>query len=306
MVAGDDKFDWKRWKQGVLNAFSWPSARQYARNGAVLGVAFVALYLLGGYLPEGFDWVEFFSKGHYPSFWMPWTKHIVALLDYPSIFAITVMALALRAYRYRPSPLALLLCFLSLPTLWMFFLGNLDGLVSLGLITLPLGAPLVLVKPQVAGYALLARKSSLMAGGVWLLISFAIWGFWPVNMLEVFTPEWNQEWVQDITLFPWGLLVALPLMWFSRGDEDLLMAAGSFASPHLFPYHFMVLMPALARMRRPWMVTTWAVSFLPLLANWLGPWAWHFGNLMGVCFWVGVYTNRKSPNLAAPSEEAGA
>lgn len=76
---------------------------------------------------------------------------------------------------------------------------------------------------------------------------------------------------QDISLFPWGVLIAAPLMWFSRGDEDLLMAAGSFATPHLFPCHFIVLMPSLARMSRPWMLGTWLLCWTPLLANWLGP-----------------------------------
>jgi hypothetical protein len=129
----------------------------------------------------------------------------------------------------------------------------------------------------------------------WLLISFLIWGFWPLTWLPLLTNQWSVEWPQDIALFPWGLLIALPLMWFSRGDEDLLMAAGSFATPHLFPYHFIVLMPALARMRIPMMLLTWFISWTPLLSNWLGPWAWHFGNLMSVCFWAGIYFNRKDP-----------
>ena len=105
----------------------------------------------------------------------------------------------------------------------------------------------------------------------------------------VMTPAWKAEWTQDITLFPWGLLPGLVLLWFSRGDEDLLMAAGSLMTPHLFPYHFIVLMPALARMTWPWMLLTFFVSWTPLLANWFGPQAWRFGNLMSLCFWFGIY-----------------
>lgn len=283
----------------MKNRISMDFIRQYYRSGIALIVAFFFLYFAGHFLPDGFDWKYFFSKGAYPSFWMPWTKYIVAWLNYPLIFAITILALAVRSYRYKPSGLAILLGLLSLPTLWMFYLGNLDGLVSLGLLILPFGAPLVLIKPQVAGYALLAKKSSVVAGIVWVLISLVIWGFWPANLFAVQDPNWRNVWVQDITLFPWGILIALPLMWFSRGDEDLLMAAGSFASPHLFPYHFIVLMPALARMKWYWMVITWVVSFTPLLSNWLGPWAWHFGNLIGICFWLGIYLNKeKAPQTA--------
>ena len=149
------------------------------------------------------------------------------------------------------------------------------------------------MKPQIASFALLAKKSSLIASIVWILFSFLIWGFWPLNWLTVFSQGWKAEWVQDITLFPWGLLIALPLLWFSRKDEDLLMAAGSFATPHLFPYHFILLMPALGRMKRLWMVPCWLLSWSPLLANWWGPNAWHMGNLFALCMWCGIYFSRK-------------
>jgi hypothetical protein len=183
---------------------------------------------------------------------------------------------------------------LSLPTAWEIILGNVDGLVLLGLLMLPWGAPLALFKPQIAAFALLARKSSLVAGGITIAISLLIWGLWPLTLLHVGTPAWRADWPQDITLYPWGLILAIPLMWLSRGDEDLLMAAGSLGTPHLFPYHFIVLMPAMGRMRWYWAALTWVVSWLPLTANWLGPVGWHFGNLLSLCFWFGIYTNRKA------------
>jgi hypothetical protein len=72
-----------------------------------------------------------------------------------------------------------------------------------------------------------------------------------------------------------------------------MMAAGTFATPHLFPYHFIMLMPSLARMKWPWLIATWIISWTPLLANWLGDIGWHFGNLMSVFFWLGIYLSRK-------------
>jgi hypothetical protein len=279
-----------------------------ARSGVKYLILFAGLYVLGMFMPKGFDWVTFFSKGRFPAFWMPWTKPLVAWLNYPTLIALTLLGMGVRAYRYRPSPLALALGLLSLPTLWMFHLGNVDGLAIFGLLILPWGAPLVLLKPQVAGFALLAKRSSLIATVVWLLISFAIWGLWPLTWRELVVAGGKADWPNDISLFPWGLLVALPLMWFSWGDEDLLMAAGSFATPHLFPYHFIALMPALARMRIPWMLLTWLISFTPFLSNWLGPWAWHFGNLMSVLFWLGIYLNlspeqRRKRNLSLSWKE---
>lgn len=267
-------------------------SKEYVLSGFLLIVIFSILYKIGQFLPVGFDWQNFFSKAEYPPIWMPWTKPIVNLLDLPAIFALTVMAIGLRVYLYKSTSLAIVLALISFPTLWVMFLGNLDGLALVGLLTLPLGVPLVLIKPQIAAFALLANNRNFITATVWILISFLIWGFWPFDLLTIFTTDWRMEWTHDITLFPWGLLIAIPLIWFSRGDEDLLMAAGSLGTPHLFVYHFTVLMPALARMQLPWMLITWLISWTPLLSNWFGDWAWHFGNLIGICFWLGIYLNR--------------
>ncbi|MCC6148134.1 MAG: hypothetical protein IT308_11270 [Anaerolineaceae bacterium] len=248
------------------------------------------LFIVGYFLPIGFDWERQYSKGIYPGFWMPWTKPLVSLLNQPAVFAITVLAIGVRAYRYRPALAPIALALVSLPVLWVLHLGTLDGLSILGMLLLPLGAPLVLIKPQVASFALLASRRSLAVAVSWILFSFLIWGFWPLGFLEIFSPDWWVEWQQDIALFPYGLALALPLLWFSRGDQDLLMAAGSLATPHLFPYHFIVLMPALARMRWYWMVAAWVVTWTPIFAaNWWGPLFWHVGNLASVVFWLGIY-----------------
>ena len=277
-------------------------ARSLLRQAALLAVLYLALYAIGTRLPPGFDWNILLNQG-VPSIWMPWTEPILDVLSLPSLFALTLIGVAVRTRRCGPSPIALALALVSLPTLWVLFLGNLDGLAVLGLVLLPWAAPLVLLKPQMASFALLARRNRMVAAAAWLALSLLIWGPWPLQWSKMMEPGWRAEWVQDISLFPWGLVVALPLLWFSRGDEDLLMAAGSLGTPHLFPYHFIVLMPALARMKPGWMVATWLISWTPLLANWLGPAAWHFGNLLSVFFWVGVYRTRprrpESPELAS-------
>jgi hypothetical protein len=267
---------------------------QVIKQSLLLAGLFGLLYLIGQYLPIGYDWEHYFSKGVIPNIWVPWTGFIVKLLNLPLLFTITILSLGIRALRYKSSYLAVTLSFISLPTLWVLFLGNLDGIVLLGLLLLPLGAPLVLLKPQIASFALLAKFKSILVGTLWLLLSFLIWGFWPLQFFEVLGDAWSVEWVQDISLFPWGIVIALPLMWFSRGDEDLLMAAGSFATPHLFPYHFIVLMPALGRMSKSWMIVTWLLSWAPLSANWIGEIGWHMGNLVGLSFWLGIYLKLRS------------
>jgi len=261
---------------------------QIGRTYPWVGV-FVAFYILGVLIPEGFDWKMYFAKGLIHPVWTPWATIVIRYLNFPLVVAITLFCITLRTYQYQKSPFPVALAIISLPTLWVLFMGNLDGIVILGLLLLPWGAPLVLMKPQISAFAILAKRSHFLAGIIWVLISLIIWGLWPINFLQVLAPEWKVEWIQDISLFPWGILIAVPLLWLSRGDEDLLMAAGSFATPHLFPYHYILLMPALARMNKPWMFGTWIISWTPLLANWLGPQAWHFGNLLGVCIWCGIY-----------------
>ena len=199
---------------------------RWARTIAVWLLVFVSLYIVGLFLPEGYNWRLDFSRGIYPAWWVPWAKPLIRFLNLPAVFSLTITALALRAYRYRPALLPILLAVLSLPTLWVFFLGEVAGLPLVGLLCLPWAVPLVLLKPQIAAFALLSRRRSFLAACLWLAFSILVWGLWPLQLLVVQSPEWQAMHPQDITLFPWGLLIALPLLWLSRGDEDLLMAAG--------------------------------------------------------------------------------
>jgi len=251
-------------------------------------IIFCALYIIGLWIPEGYDWRLNLSAGNPPPWWVPWSRPILLVLNPALIFALTITSMAVRAHGRSRSIVPFVLAAVSLPTLWVLYLGDVGGLTVLGLLILPWGVPLVLLKPQVAAFALLAKRKWLIVASCWLVISFLIWGLWPLRLLIVQSAEWKATYPQDITLFPWGLILALPLLWLSRGDEDLLMAAGSLATPHLFPYHFIVLMPALSRMKLRWAVATWLVTWSPLLANWLGPAAWHLGNLASICFWLGI------------------
>lgn len=264
---------------------------------------FIGFYVAGLFIPKGFDWNVYYSQGTLHPIWTPWTYWVLKVLNWPLLVAITLWSIVYRTYHYNKSPWPMLLALLSMPTLWVIFMGNLDGLVLFGLIVLPWGIPLALLKPQLTFFAMFAKKSSFFAAAIFGVLTLVIWGFWPANFLMVLQPAWKVEWTQDISLFPWGLLIALPLLWFSRGDEDLLMAAGSFATPHLFPYHFVLIMPAMARMSKPWMVLTFLFSWTPFFAaNYFGSEAWHMGNLLAAVFWIGLYLSKRVKKAAlAPS-----
>jgi hypothetical protein len=274
----------------------------WIRRGILFGLFFLALYGIGLFLPAGFDWIHYYSRGRYHGISMPWMKLFVGWMNYPAVFALSMAGLAIRTRKYSKSPVPLILTLCSLPLLWILHLGNHDILVVLGLVLMPWGVPLALLKPHLTFFAMFAKRQWFLAGAAWGLLTLLLYGFWPLAQINgvIANTGWRQEWVQDISLFPWGLLAAIPLLWYSRGDEDLLMAAGSLATPHLFPYHFIVLMPALGRMRRRWMILTWLFTWSPLTANYLGPGAWHLGNFAGLCFWCGIYFNRKRASVPAP------
>ena len=123
---------------------------------------FCVCYAVGWLLPDGFDWtIHFKPITTIPDIWPPWTQIVIRFVlpfGYPLVFAVTCLAIALRAYHYNRSPWPIALAVVFMPTLWVFFMGNVDGLVLAGLMIMPWGIPLVLMKPQVSAFALLARR----------------------------------------------------------------------------------------------------------------------------------------------------
>lgn len=245
----------------------------------------------------GFDWYHYYSQGVREPFYPPWMPY-VRLLTWPGLVGVSYAALALALYQQRASPLVMGAAFLSLPSLWVLFLGQLDGIVLLGLLGLPWLVPLATLKPQLSVFAFLARKEWTIALILWILLSMLIWGLWPLDMLQ-YDQHWKaiyqvEDQPQNITLWPWALPISLVLLWLSRGDMDMLMLAGSFAVPHLIPYNYFVVLPALARVNQFLALALVGISFMPLLANWVGPWGWYLGHLFAAFLWMALYRQRRS------------
>jgi hypothetical protein len=161
------------------------------------------------------------------------------------------------------------------------------------LLLLPWVVPLVLLRPQLAAFVLLARRNWLIVGVGWMLLSIIIWGVWPPQLLLKVTPELKIAQPQNVSLFPWSLLFALPMLWWSRHDVDMLMANGSFIAPSVIPYYYMILLPSLARLPRKLALLCWASSFLPLTANYFGPAWWLTGNVFPLLIWLGLWRQRQ-------------
>jgi len=245
------------------------------------------VFLPGGFI--GFDWINFFSQGRIPPFYPPWGKVIIQLLSWPLLVGLTLASFGIAAVRRSVHPVSLVLSFFSLPLMWTIFLGQLEGISLFGLLWMPWLVPFALLKPQVAIFAFLSKKKYLIILGLFLLISLLIWGLWPINTLNVESFYAEGRYTQNIGLGWWGLPIAILLMWFSRGDLDMLMLSGCFFLPHLIPYNLLPLTPAIARLSPKKAIIAFILSWTPFLANYIGPIGWWFGWLFIIWLWVSLF-----------------
>jgi hypothetical protein len=253
-------------------------------------------YLLALWIPcNGFfcwDWIYVFSKDLIPGFYPPWTGPIVTVLNYPLLIGLTMAAVSLAAFMRAKSLFSLFCVFLCLPVLWVIFLGQLEGLVVLGLIGLPWLAPLALLKPQVSAFAFLSNKKYIIALLIVLVLSMVIWGFWPLKMLSVNQFYAEGRYPQDISFGLWGFLPGLVLIWFSRGDMDMLMLAGSVMTFHLIPYNLLPVVPAVARLSKRSAGLAVLLSWTTFSSNWIGPIGWWFGWTFVFLIWICLAAQR--------------
>lgn len=325
----------------------------------------IVIALVASLLPQGFDYRFLFSSHTVPVFFVPWTDGVLYLLSWPILVSITIMSLVIAIQRNGGSKWLIIPAVFSLPTIWVLFLGALEGVTLMGLLMLryavpvrlieestahdrswrralfllviatiigaaiigtlqgphynftnstmlgrqpiiglaltlllPWGVPLILIRPQLASFALLARRSWFVVGALWMALSVLIWGWWLPNLLLKITPELKAAQPQNVSLFPWSIVFVLPMLRLSRRDPDMLMAAGSLVTPSVIPYCYMVLIPSLARLPLKYAALCWLCSFLPLTANYFGPTWWLTGNVFPFMIWLGLWHKRRSARPA--------
>lgn len=238
----------------------------------------------------GFDWKHFFGINNLPPFYPPWTHDVVKYMTFPILVGITLSAVLLAVIQRSVHVISAAAAVLCLPVLWTIFLGQLEGLVVLGMLGLPWLIPLAIIKPQISFFGLGARRSYILAFLIFLSVSMLIWGNWPAEMLSVNQYHEEGRFVQDIALGWWGLPFFLATVWFSRGDMDMLMASGAFISPSIIFYRLLPLTPAVARLTPRAAIIALILSYFTLSSNSLGPKGWWLG--WAFVFWVWI-------NLAA-------
>ncbi len=272
----------------------------------VFGIIFYGVsYLLpaGGFI--GFDWVGWISQGGVPEFYPPWGTAAIQMLSWPLLISLGMAGIGLAVIKRSAHPISAMMVFLSLPVFWTVFLGQLEGLVVLGLLGLPWLTPLALLKPQVSIFAFAARRSYLFGFLVWIILSLLIWGMWPLRMFARNEYLGTGRFDQNIAIGWWGILAALPMLWYSRGDMDMLMISGTLMTSHLIPYNMLPFVPAIARLRPLPALAACLLSWLPLSANWLGPWGWWLGWIFVVWLWCWLAIQRRAEHKTSENKNIG-
>lgn len=247
---------------------------------AILGS--ILVYPVVAKLPAiGWDWYYFFN-GNSPvgftltspnSAYPPYARYILALLTWMDwrvslayLNSITLVAIALGTWKAGGRYGSILLALLSAPVLMVMWIGHPDGLVLLGVIC---GiAPLALIKPHVSIWAFLSRKAWAIQAGGFLALSLVLWPGW---IFKLRNATLVHEAAFGWAVFGWPVLVVgLVLLAGAGKDIYRLMAAGSFLSPYLMPYHLVLLAPALGNARASHKAAIFFASWLVALGTGMG------------------------------------
>lgn len=273
----------QRWWRGWNADWQRPSDPDWHSALASLAGA-VLLWPLTNQLPMlGFDWRTYFWAGDFRQY-PPWTQWVLwPLLALPwraglaGLNALLLMTVAVSAARevYRQPGRSIsfaitsealgvvLLTLFTPPVIVLLWVGNIEAVALWGLLFMPAGLALVLLKPHLGVWAVLSRRSWLVWAVLFGLLSLLIWPGWPFRLLGSVG-----ERVQHPSAFGWIslgwplIVIGLTLLTRTPADALPLMAAGAFLSPFLMPQHFVFLLPALGRVRGWRRLALWAGAWL--------------------------------------------
>ncbi len=260
----------KRWQRRLGLVLFWVAAY------------FFMVWVSGFFRVRGTDWYDNFRPRQDLYDYPPWLYVLLALLpDLPFLSGLTLTALLFVLWRRQAKLPHILLAFASLPVVWVLTLAQVDAVPMLGLALLPWGIPLVMLKPQVGFWYVWAwwrqrpdRWKIALGTLAFVALTFVIWGLWPLR----WHPPATVENIHNISLWKtcWPLAVVALIGALVEPDPDRAMALGALAVPYIQGASYIVLLPALTRLRGPALVivwaTTWIAAFVLLVGEWLHPW----------------------------------
>ena len=250
------------------------------------------------------DWYLYFLPRQNIYDYPPWLSVLLALIPaLPFLSGLTLTGLFYALWRRRARPLHILAAFTTMPVYWVLWQGQVDVVPLLGLLSLPWGIPLVLLKPQVAVWPLWTwwRAHSnkwLIATGTlaFLGLTMIIWGPWPLVIRPPVTIDapynlslWRVWW-------PLGVLAVMGAL--LEKDPDRAMALGALAAPYLQGASYFMLVPTLARLRGRALGLVWLTSWASLLVNAFGDAVRPVGALFPIAVWVALFWSARQTREA--------
>lgn len=217
--------------------------------------------------PAALNWRQPYLRGVYNPPWLFYILRPLALLPPRPGVALLIVLTFVIVCLYVRSPWKAFLVGVSAPMVALITVGQVDGLLVLGL-AIPggLGLPLLLTKPQGVFLAVLRRLNrwSLLVTVVFVTASLLVWGRWWPHLVQGQSVVGSRH---NVSLFPYSVPVGVVLLLLGirqRSDALLCVASLCFA-----PYFQMAsALPAIAAMVKEdrfvlgTFVATWAYFLL--------------------------------------------
>jgi hypothetical protein len=227
----------------------------------VIAVTLILSFLIAPIVPPAVDWTTTFrpatltllsGESPYGRFYFvhaPWTLVMLAPLALlpeavgrVMLIFCSLISYAFIAHRLKAKPIAIVFLLLSPLVMHMLLNGNMDWIASLGFILPPqFGLFFISIKPQIGiavapfwlvetwrqgGWKLVVKTFAPFT--IILLLSFIIFGFWPLYSFKVIEVWYNAS------LWPMSIPVGLALLVASIRKRRIEYAMA--ASPCLSPY----------------------------------------------------------------------
>lgn len=125
--------------------------------------------------------------------------------------------------------------------------GNLDSFVLLGASILsPVGAWMVVAKPQTGAFAALIMLRKLKSWRLTVAVGIVLAASLALGMIHG-----GLNTSASISLFPYGIIIGLPLLWKAWRTQSvtLALAASCFLSPYVTPLNWSAALPVFGRNR---------------------------------------------------------
>lgn len=236
------------------------------------------------------DWLTYFD-GSVPPWYPPWTGLLLDGMTIPVLLGLTLVIYGIAVLKRASGIVSAICAFLVLPLFWVLYIGQVEVLAVAGTLAWWL-APLTLTKPHVALFSVLSdwRAMAMVAAAV-VIACVAFGTSWLLEMPKVRDGERLEI---DLTLGRWGWVPALLIgLGMPKDDPDWWMLVGALLTPRLLPYNMLPLFPAAARLHWGWAIAVVVTSWLPLLANWVGPAGWWLAWVSVGLLALGMWEGRK-------------